>query len=103
MNHKGLIFDGRLAHSNSDFKATRVSRVAFTHIIAHELGGQERRQLARLGFPLELWDPRSVVRMQLTLFLEVYSGAHAPLTREVLRKGRACIAPVDYDVRQMGT
>lgn len=102
MNHKGLIFDGRLKHYNDDFEGTRVSLVAFTHVIAHELDGQERRQLARLGFPLEFWDPRSVVRMKLTLFLEAYSGAHAPLTRAVLRKGRACIAPTDYDVKQMG-
>lgn len=59
--------------------------------------------MGRLGFPIEFFDPRCVVKLKLRLCMDICSGESAPVTRALLSLHGSCLAPIAAGSAQGGT
>lgn len=89
-----------MEHPSLAFKGDRISVIAFCHRDCVNMSGISMRRLSRLGFPVEWHDPRAATKQNLKVFLDIYSGPNTPLTRAILAKGRAALAPIDMFVQK---
>ena len=89
-------------HSSRPLQGQHISFIAFCHQMAPQLDGYQRQELARWGYPISWWDPRSHIKLKMRAFLDVFSGGRSPLTRALMRIGKATLEPLDIHVRQSG-
>ena len=102
IRHQGLNFDGRDTHSSKYVQGIRITVIAFCHRLAGHMDGYERRELARMGYPVSWWDPRSFVALRIKVFVDIFSGSRSPLTKAMLELNIASLEPLDFHVRQSG-
>ena len=93
---QAILFDGQEQHRSLPFAGDRWSLVAFTSYALPHATAANKLKLQQLAFPIGA-PSRPVAGPECRYFLDLCSGAGAPLAFAVTMSGSACLWPMDAD------